>query len=520
MKLNKIFVSLFAAAALLSSCSMDTENFGAIDSGNGIQTMNDCRAFVNGIYTHMRGKTSGNYNFFADIQMHQFVGIVDNGNRGGIYSSGKLIASDTDMGNIYYNFYIQINDANYFVPKIDVMLESDGFTAEEKEELKYYKGTAKFSRAYAYWYLFDKFVNYKEADLDVPGKGLQIETQYHPSGDRSTYVGRSTIRETIKYVTDELNEAYDLILGYEENVSSVNCGPNASYISSYTVQALQARFALLCNDYKTAYDKAVAVIESGNYALCQGDDYANMWVNDEGDELLFVPFADKDSGGLSIGRNYYTNGEKNASDYIPTADVYLSYGEGDVRGECFFDLWEMVISGENYYGVPFVKFPGNPALNKTTSNSNLNKGKPFRLSELYLIAAEAAATDGAAKNEANANKYLNDLREARIEGYDRVDYSGSALLNAIKAERGKELIGEGFRLSDLRRWNEGFTRTAGWDMFASIPELAPLADIMGVIAVTSNNVSYQPNDDHFVWPIPTREMQVNPQLNGQQNPGY
>lgn len=82
-----------------------------------------------------------------------------------------------------------------------------------------------------------------------------------------------------------------------------------------------------------------------------------------------------------------------------------------------------------------------------------------------------------------------------------------------------ELIGEGFRLGDLRRWGQGFTREAGFDVFAGTG-LAPLAYIMDVIVNQGNNLSYQPTDYRFVWPIPTREMQVNPQLTGQQNPGY
>ena len=150
----------------------------------------------------------------------------------------------------------------------------------------------------------------------------------------------------------------------------------------------------------------------------------------------------------------------------------------------------------------------------------LNKAKPFRLSELYLIAAEAYASDGAAKNETKANSYLNALRKARIEGYTAQTYSGANLLKAVRDERGKELIGEGFRLGDLRRWGNGFTREAGWEMFAGNPDLDVLSWIMDVVTPLTNNVTYAANDYRFVWPIPTREMQVNPQLTGQQNPRY
>jgi hypothetical protein len=34
------------------------------------------------------------------------------------------------------------------------------------------------------------------------------------------------------------------------------------------------------------------------------------------------------------------------------------------------------------------------------------------------------------------------------------------------------------------------------------------------------NLSYAAGDYRFVWPIPSDEIQVNPQLEGQQNPGY
>ncbi|MBD5319905.1 MAG: RagB/SusD family nutrient uptake outer membrane protein [Bacteroides sp.] len=520
--MKKVYLGLLMSAALLTtSCDMDTTNFGVIGQENYIETMSDCEAFVNGMYNHMRFKSGGNYIFFPDVQMDQFVGLVDNGNRGGILSMGQLNAGDTDMANIYYNCYIQVNDANYFLPRVDALLESDQFTADEKELLNYYKGTAMFSRAYAYWYLFDKYVNYDPTKLDEKGLGLQLENEFHPSGDRSTYVGRSTIRESVEFMTSQLEEAYTLIKGYETNVSAQYCAPNSARVSSYVVAALQARVALQTQDYATAAQKAELVINSGNYELTSADSYVSMWVNDEGTELLFVPFAEPGIGGQSIGENYYRNNQKNSSDYIPTADVVLAYGEGDIRFDAFFEVYQpMEVQGENYIAYAFTKFPGNPALNTGSTNLMLNKAKPFRLSELYLIAAEAYASDGAAKNETKANSYLNALRKARIEGYTAQTYSGANLLKAVRDERGKELIGEGFRLGDLRRWGNGFTREAGWEMFAGNPDLDVLSWIMDVVTPLTNNVTYAANDYRFVWPIPTREMQVNPQLTGQQNPRY
>ena len=513
MKMKKIFLGLFAGAAMLTSCDMDTRNFGVIDQDIAIESVDDAHKFMNGIYGTLRTISGSDFIVYGDVQMDQFVGLVDNGNRLGPYSTGQIVASDNDLSTLYYNMYINVNKANYLVPKIDALVESGSFSNDDIVQLNYYKGSALFASAYSYWWLFDKYVNYSTANLDTPGMGLQIETEYHPSGDRGSYVGRSTIRESVNHINKLLSDAYDLVVAYEEDGNLDACHPNSSYVSSYVIAALQARIALQTGDYTTALAKAEAVINSGNYGLASVDDYPGMWLNDMGNELIFVCYAEKGQGGIGTGVHYLANNSKESSDYIPTADVLLSYEDGDVRFDSCFELYQpMVVSGESYYAFAFNKYPGNPALNTGTTNALLNAGKPFRLSEQYLIAAEAAYET---QNETKANAYLNDLRSARIEGYASRNYSGNALRTAIRDERGKELIGEGFRMGDLRRWGEGFTREAG---FANLGY--PFDAILAAVTPTTNNVTYAADDYRFIWPIPTREMQVNPQLAGQQNPRY
>ncbi len=342
-------------------------------------------------------------------------------------------------------------------------------------------------------------------------------TEYKPSGDRGSYVGRSSIRKTVEYINNELTLAFDGMVEWDlSGNNDGNMGPETAYLNEYVVAALQSRFALLTNDYSTALSKAEHVINSGLYDLVGTDSYADMWVNDSGSELIFVPYAEKaKGGGFAIGQTWLTNANKTTSDYIPTAATLLAYEDNDIRFESFFEVYQINSSGVNCQAFVFSKFPGNPALWTTTSNNLQNKAKPFRLSELYLIAAEVCATDGPVKNESKANEYLNAIREARIDGYQSTTSTGKALVNAIREERAKELIGEGFRQSDLRRWGLGFTRNAN---LASLG--TPLDKGMEFILVSTDNISYEPGDYRLVWPIPYREMSVNPQLKGQQNPGY
>ena len=70
------------------------------------------------------------------------------------------------------------------------------------------------------------------------------------------------------------------------------------------------------------------------------------------------------------------------------------------------------------------KWPGNPELYEGKSN-NINKTKAFRISEMYLIAAEAYAMSG---DETNASAMLNKLKTARVKGWSDKSYKGDALI--------------------------------------------------------------------------------------------
>lgn len=76
----------------------------------------------------------------------------------------------------------------------------------------------------------------------------------------------------------------------------------------------------------------------------------------------------------------------------------------------------------------------------------LHKPKPFRIAEVYLNLAEAYAMSG---DNGSATNYLLQLRVARVPQYVA---NVTDIMTEIKQERLRELIGEGFRLWDLKRW--------------------------------------------------------------------
>ena len=334
------------------------------------------------------------------------------------------------------------------------------------------------------------------------------------------------MKASIDFINDDLNAAFSGLKNYEENVSSAFTAAGSNYLSSYAVAALQARMALVLGEYQTAVDKAQYVIANNNYKLTTLDDYIDMWYDENVDELIFAPYVDKgeisnqQSFSTCQGWNYWWT-DPTLCDYIPTQETVFSLTEyedaegyiNDVRFIAFLGGEPSNITTENGVTKTYVfwKYPGNKSLDTSTPMYD-NTPKPFRLSEQYLILAEAAAMLESDKQTIAVNA-ITDLVKARLidpTGFT-VDATGNALIQYIRSERSKELMGEGFRLSDLRRWKQGFDRNQPYTLN---PTVAANRSINGL------TVKYTDDDFRFVWAIPKSEMDVNPQIRVQQNPGY
>lgn len=509
--MKKILFSILTLGMVLTSCDMDLNEPGQVIDTESISSADDVKAFRNNIYSSFRALTSGTYVTDTELEMDKFLGLLDNGHRGQVFATAQVNSSTDDVSDNYYGCYSVLKNVNFTLERSAMLLENSSLSQQDIQDIKRYVGEVKFFRAYIYYWLYDHFCQaYDSTKADQEGLGLQLITKYDPTGDTSKYPGRSSMNKTIELINTDLAEAFDAMTEYEK-IDDSNCAPNAPYLSSYSVAALQARMALLTKDYDTAISKANYVINSGKFPLATGDDYFNMWINDAGSELIMVPFVNATEsayvGSFMNAWNYVTSFPTRV-DYLPTYETLNAYEDGDIRFESYFDvLQNMQIGDQKVTAFVFLKFPGNETL-ISGANEYKNKPKPFRTSELYLILAEASAASG---QETTANAALNTLRAARIDGYQNHTYSGTTLVDMIREERAKELLGEGFRMSDLRRWNLGFERDGSWPNMPSIEA----AYIQSNIAI-----SFKPGDYRYVWPIPQHEMQINPQLKGQQNPGY
>ena len=146
------------------------------------------------------------------------------------------------------------------------------------------------------------------------------------------------------------------------------------------------------------------------------------------------------------------------------------------------------------------KFPADPS----SGEMRLNSLPIMRLSEVYLIAAEAAAK---MSNGSKAAAYLNKI-VLRANPTATAITESEATVERIMLENRKEFVGEGHRFFDAMRNNETIVRYTN--------------DIDKGFHYSLINESARFDRTYFrsLLPIPADEVNVNPNLKAEQNPGY
>ena len=241
-----------------------------------------------------------------------------------------------------------------------------------------------------------------------------------------------------------------------------------------------------------------------------------MWFSDISNENIFVVAATLLDPPTSTGSYFIYDNEKGDGStpnpqYIPSQTLLDLYGATDeekakdLRYNAYFQQRDVTVEGVGTRPLMlFWKWAGNPALRSGAQLNYRSAGKPFRLAEQYLIAAESAAQLG---NPSTALKYLNDLRRTRIADYPDLP-AATDVMKAVKEEWSREFVGEGFRMINMKRWTDAVVRGASQDS-----EMTKPGD-------NYDGLTKQITDSRCIWPIPKTEIDANPQIKGQQNPLY
>jgi hypothetical protein len=239
---------------------------------------------------------------------------------------------------------------------------------------------------------------------------------------------------------------------------------NDVYASSGAANALLARVYLQKGDYANARAAAHAVISSGAYAL--KSTYEAVFNNDNNtsEDIFATQITPQDR--FSSMTEFFSVPEYGGRDGdIEILSAHLDlYQVGDTRFDLFFN--------------------GNGSMECGKWNNQYGVVNLFRLAEMYLIRAEC-----------NARLGLPYVGPAPLVDYNVIHEragltpAGSVTLADILLERRLELAFEGFKIHDVRR-----------------------------LHLNVGTLPY--NDQKLLFPIPARELEANPKLKTQQNPGY
>lgn len=505
--MKKTFILICVAlTALTTGCDLEKFPVSSISQGTAFQSLQDAAAWHNGFYTALRDRLSGSYIYATDLQADLFNASITYGNRNGDLYMWTFNPSNGTFAGIWADTYSAIKNINFFLDNVHKISVAVG--SSDEYIINNYVGEAYLLRAYYYHYLVKLYakpytVLYHAVDSELE-LGLPLVTRY----DVEEKPARATLEQTYQLILDDIAAAKT----YLTNEGA----PNALYLTVDCITALEAQVYLSMGRFDDAAAKADLIITNPKYSLISNQEQLRkMWHRgtDSDDKEALLELSCKNSSkelpatDFDLYLNYNINIKRYVPDFIPEQWTLGLFSNSDWRKQVYFATKGCSFNNTSTNLQLFNKFPGDSTLFTSLNTNYKHCPKMFRLGEMYLIKAEASFRGN--KGEAQALAALDTLRKHRgllpLNGV-----SGEDLLVEIQQERTREMMGEGTRLYDLKRWNLPVNRLAGGVQNNNTV----------LRGASANELVRAPSHYQFVWAIPSREFQVNPSLKEQQNSGW
>jgi hypothetical protein len=497
--MKKIIYSaaIILASTFFTSCSdfLDVSPSYELPDGEVITNVKEAQAALDGVYSRFISR----YYYGCDMVTYGDVrgddlGTTLNGNRtNNQYRYGHTTSiNSTNAGYFWEHIYASINRANRLLEKIEngsVVATSD----EDKAEVANIKAQALVLRAFMHFDLVRIF-----GEPYLKNKNAYGVVKADRVFAKEEKPQRSTVDEIYKFIISDLTTA----IGATESDWVLSDVKTDGAINVWAAKSFLSKVYLYMGENEKSYDLAKEVIESGVYSLIDGRDYVRSWGDAFTTEAIFeiytsdVENADRESLGSVINPSGYL--AVTVADTTSNLFVLLKEDLND----CRLGMLQKgtVNNGRNVVYFINKKYPGREG------NMYVNNPHLIRLSEVYLIAAEAGALAG----KSDAADYLDDIRMRANPAVAPTPSSvtGQDLVDLVMKERRKELFGEGHRFFDITR-NLG-TR----EVVRTGTSTNPISNDMFVPKISWNNN----NTYLLIMPIPSGERDNNPDI--YQNPGY
>lgn len=417
-------------------------------------------------------------------------------------------SSNPMLQGLYYRAVYQITLANEFIREsTDGKLSERGISGADADKIRRFRAEARFLRAFQYWVLMDLYGN------------PPFITENDPIG--VFYPKQIARAELFTWVDKELKEIEPLLATPKSN--EYGRADQAAVWSLLARMYLNAQVYTGTAKWTDAITYSKKVIDAG-YSL--ETNYRNLMLADnhlnKGEFIFTINFdgiKTQNYGGTTFLVHAAVGDNMNPNDYG------VNGGWFGIRSTKRLPQLFTDPSGNTDRRAQFVqnnleindlsKFADGWAVSKykNKTRGGVDGSDPqktfadndfplFRLAEMYLIYAEATLRPGSTGgNTTTALQYINLLRTRAYNGSTAGNIIPADMtLDFILDERGRELYWEGFRRSDLIRYNKFTEASYLW------PWKGGVKDGRGVDAFRK------------VYPIPLTDIISNPNL--KQNPNY
>jgi hypothetical protein len=460
----KIMVAVIAVIMFLPSCKKTfLEKFPptSLPPDAALATEADLQTALMGAYASLRatdffGRTVPV--FGDELADNAYVSLTNSG-RYIVFNNLTYTVADGNITGFWRGAYSAILRANNIINS----------PIAANTNVNQYKGEAYAIRALCYFYLVKYFA--KPYTDDPNSFGVPIVLTYDPKA----LPPRNKVSEVYTQIIGDLTQAYNLMTVFT----------NSTQFSKYAAKGLQAKVYLSMGDKTNAKTAALDVINNSGFTVVTAANDSTFW-------SVLTPRTDKVETLFEVSSNSTAN---NGFDAL--ANIYHQSGYGDLL--CADDLFALysatdvrkkLLTQGTRGGLPAVfvnnKYPG-------TFGGEISDTKIIRLSDVYLIAAEASLP----ADEPGALTYVNYITSRRSA--TPIASTGSALFDDVITERRKELAFEGDRFMDMQRLKRDISRSANYPASA---------------------LSFPYSNYRRLFPIPQAELDVNPNIRSQQNPGW
>ncbi len=403
---------------------------------------------------------------------------------------------------MYYRIFFQVGMANEFLRQTtDAKLSARGHNSSTlRADIAQYRAEARFLRALSYWHGIDLFGN------------IPLVTEADQLG--ATPPQQSTRADIYAFIVSELTAIQNELPAPGAATYGRATGPAVSMLLAKLY--LNAGVYTGTPNYVGALTAAQAVI-AGPYSL--DPTYQDLFLadNNTSPEIIFAVTQDglrtQTWGGMTFLVHASCGGSMTASTYGIDGcwwglrlkpEAYNRYTAGDGRAAYFYSSGQTVAVtsiGNFNNGIAAPKYRNVTSTGAAGSHpTHVDTDFPmFRLADAYLIYAEAHLRGGGG-SAATALGYVNALRQRAYGGTSGDITAPQLTLDFVLDERGRELLWEAHRRTDLVRYGRFTGGTYLWAWKG------------GVLAGTATGAHLD------LYPIPANECVANPNL--VQNPGY